>query len=254
MSFSKNVASNECGSIFINNTSMVSFEKNSIAFFNSNTASIGGVICSRNDSHITTKGISKFNGNSAAVGGAIVCYNKCTLSLVENSTVKFINNNAIIGGVSFLFNNSNIVFDDDAIVVFINNSATNWDRTVHSVNILERYAPGVGGALAVYNSNFTAKGNSIIKFYNNSAVFGSGALAYHINCNIIFKENSSLIFNYNRATHGGAIGCKDHSVVMAEGNSNVFFIKNKAKSNDGGAFCGFSNSNFIFKNKFRNPF
>ena len=40
--------------------------------------------------------------------------------------------------------------------------------TVHSKSSFERYAEGVGGAIVVYSSNFTAKGYSIIKFYNNS--------------------------------------------------------------------------------------
>ena len=51
-----------------------------------------------------------------------------------------------------------------------------------------------------------------------------------------YKENSSLIFNYNSVKHGGAIGCEHHSAVPAEGNSNVMFTKNKATAYDGEVF------------------
>ena len=75
VTFSKNVATNEGGAVFVSNQAIISFEQNFSLVLNSYIAEEGGA-----ESNITIKGNSQvvFNDNSAVNGWATACYSKCT--------------------------------------------------------------------------------------------------------------------------------------------------------------------------------
>ena len=74
--FSRNIANNQDGPVFVSNQVMISFEQNSILVFN--IAGEGGAVYS--ESNITIKENSQImcNDNSAINGRDIACYSKCT--------------------------------------------------------------------------------------------------------------------------------------------------------------------------------
>ena len=50
VTFSKNLANDGDGAIYISNNAVATFEENAIIVFNNNAANNGGAVCSRNDS------------------------------------------------------------------------------------------------------------------------------------------------------------------------------------------------------------
>ena len=223
ITFSDNSARASGGAMKLDDNAAISFGDSSIATFNSNRADYGGAI-SWNESKTTAlfSGESrvKFDHNIARrSGGALYCVVYSNISFHENSTVKFYNNRALeAGGAVQTRNYPNVMFYGQSYVSFINNTARH------------------GGAIhSDTNSRLSFDNVSTTIFTENTADQQGGALVVYVNSKISFLGNSTIIFKKNKVTThvGGAVCCNDHCNILLNGNSNVSFSANSAKTYGG---------------------
>ena len=87
----------------------------------------------------------------------------------------------------------------------------------------------------------TIKGNSTIKFTNNSAMLG-GAVFINNQCSLLMVDNSRATFTSNTAEIGGAICLYNKSNIIFDNNTIVAFTYNSAANNNGAVHSeGYSN-------------
>ena len=186
--------------------------------FTGNTAVIaGGAIFAANSS-VTIKG-NFITNNSAPIGGAFSCFN--CLVYVENHPIT---PDGILGNTA----------DKPGILGFINNIASK------------------GGAIALYYSNASLNGSTIL-FVANSATKQGGALFSEAS-QVTFKTKS-LHFIRNRAEDaGGAIYSHANSSITltAAENSSYFFTDNMCNTIGGAVFITEGNFNIIGDGFFTN--
>ncbi|XP_065914541.1 probable outer membrane protein pmp20 [Dysidea avara] len=221
----------------------LSFHGNTSVMYNRNYASEnGGAVSSFVNCNITFNGNSKvtFSDNRANNGGAVYSRDYSQISFNENTSVTYKINEAIVrGGVVYSHEKCSVLFHDNSTVTFINNSATNG-----SALYSETY------------SDVSFDGTSKVTFHENKAVFGGAMFcgsysevsfdgntveddrasahggAHHTR-NVTSAGHSSVKFVNNEAKTGGAMYCKEYSLLLFEDNAKVEFISNIAE--DGGA-------------------
>ena len=152
--------------------SNITFEGNSEVTFKNNKYSYRGALCIHDRSEVIFRGNTtvKFSDNIGAYESAAMCVNSSTAIFTERSTVTFNNNTAV--GALYILSSSSVIFDESSTVMFSNNTAY-YD-----------------GAVYVISSNIAFKGNSIVNFNHNEAVYGScgGAMYIMNDCDVTFEE------------------------------------------------------------------
>ena len=261
VTFRINSAVQSGGAIFSAAISSISFEDESIATFNGNSAaeSRGGAVYSTHNSCVLFDDYSTviFYNNRAleGSGGAVGCtINSCVL-FGRNSKVSFIKNNAKWGGAVVGTFNSNISFDGFSKAKFVENKAAHTGGAVqcnansdilfggHSMvafdgNVADVRGGGVGfgdnyNDDAIAGSFMSCYGNTRVTFNNNTAELG-GAIRTSANGLVSFNENSLITFNGNNAISGGALHAYNSSILF-QGNIIASFNSNTASY--GGAVC-----------------
>ena len=132
----KNNTAHNGGAVYSYNTS-IHFREFSTVMFENNNADDGGAInCHDNSGHsnyisFEDNSIATFNNNTATYsGGAVYTYNN-SISFKRVSTVMFGNNIAVYGGAVFAEIHSDVVFSDNSTVKFTENKAT-FGATIYS--------------------------------------------------------------------------------------------------------------------------
>ena len=213
--------------MFIDYCSNVTFKRNSKVNFTNNKANSnsGGALYLFRQSFVMfmEKSTVLFNRNKASIAGALyVAYNS-TITFGELSKIMLNKNQVDKGGAIFITHTSVITFDGNSIVTYHGNKAF------------------IGGALYSSSSHVPFQGNTMVIFNNNSVTQSGGALYCHRKCDILFKQNSKVIFVHNRALQGGAMYSILESYIKFEGNSTVKFIENRALEY-GGALHAYTNT------------
>ena len=214
--FCYNIA-NTGGALLTRDTCIVTFEKNSVTTFHSNTADDeGGALMISQISVIIFEGNSttRLNMNKAKhLGGAlyIAYYSKVTIN--TNSTVKFSGNTADSnGGVMYINQHSTFKSKGNTKVTF-NNGRANF-----------------GGSIFVESSNVTVEENSSIEFINNTALQNGGAIYLNDHSHLMFLNAANVTFHFNSASdYGGAIYALLEKSVITINSSNVSFSGNIAR-------------------------
>ena len=136
------------------------------------------------------------------------------MTFTGSSSVIFDNNvnNASTGGGAISGTDSSIMSTGNASVTFIDNKSSH-----------------IGGAIFILRSSITFTGNTKMKFVRNQANSLGGAI-HGESSFIISNESSSLLFDNNVATKGGAIYVF-HSIISFKGKG--VFINNIASTRGG---------------------
>ena len=208
------VASSHCGVIFYGN---------SVVMFNNNNATHGGALWCEHYSNILFSGNANvtFNSNCASGhGAAINSVDSSSVKFNGNTTVTFEGNSAgERGGAIISENNCSLVFNGDSKVNFSGNDAK------------------LGGVLfSLGDTHMIFAGNTMVLFEANIANEIGGSINCETNYNMMFDRNSSVIFDGNKASNGGAMFINTHSRLLFADSSNIQFINNKAI--EGGAING----------------
>ena len=185
----------------------------------------GGAIFVFNDAVLTFNGTNNFINNSANGGGAIYVFDNAVLTF--NGTSNFINNSANGGGAIFISNNTALSFcgtsnfiDNSADyggAIYISNSVTSISGTSNFINSLANY----GGAIfASFNNILTFSG---IIFFTNNGHYGEevdiltgctgGGVLLGLNCTFSILPNTTVYWENNHATIGGAVCVYDASPI-----------------------------------------
>ena len=189
------------GTIFSENSGIISFEGNSTTLFSLNTASFGAAIFLFNKSIMKFDGHSRvmFNNNTAYNGGAIALYDNCTASIKQLSDLTFINNAASqCGGALHISHHCQVLFTDKSATLFADNRAENY-----------------GGAVCTnLNSSINFENKSTIIFKNNTASFGENL--YSMRDSVIDLKTSNMIVNNNKASwdYGGQFTNKVNDILI----------------------------------------
>ena len=196
---------------FINNSADIdggviwAYENTVLSFsgtnnFINNSADIdGGVILAYENTVISFSGTNNFINNSGNSGGGVIRVHENTV-LNFSGTNNFINNSADYGGVILAYENNVLNFSGSSH--FINNSAL------------------TGGAIhSETNSTLTFSG--IIYFTNNGLneevntsfgyTFGGGGVYLGVKCTLSILPNTTVYWENNHASFGGAIYVADAS-------------------------------------------
>ena len=190
------------GAIYALKTAVLNF--NGATTFVNNSADNGGAISVSNNFVLNFSGTNKFLDNLAdlisGLGGAIFATGNGVCSI--NGTSNFINNSAVSGGA--IFTSSNAVLSLIGFSSFINNSADN------------------GGAICV-DINGTLTFNGDINFTNNRHSEGKmstlrigtcgGGVYVGLKSTLVFLPNTTVFWEKNHATLGGAIYVDDISTL-----------------------------------------
>ena len=273
--FHNNVADSG-GGILISDYSNVVFYKSSKVNFVNNTADrFGGAIFITNHSSVlfaespTNQQYAKtlhenqkyelivtFDNNRANRFGGAIYVNNSNLVFGKNVMVKFNENKAVHyeGGAICTDANSVVLFEENCNVTFHNNKAA-WNAGAviiyassltfkgNSAVIFNNNTADVGGAVYIVSSNVTVEGNTAVMFANNKAQKYCGAIVM-TNSTATFERNSTVDFYFNHGASNGGAACIDFANVTFGGNSRVTFYDNKAYQ--GGAIF-IRNSSVTFK-------
>ena len=224
------------GGVIYSSTSYICFEGNaSIVFSNNSVHYHGGGIYSHS-SYISFKGNSStvFNNNVAKWYGGGVYSEFSHISFEEIASVVFTYNTAIKGGA---------MYSSQDFVTF---------KGISYAMLSSNNAYAHGGAVYIYYeyyefyaNNFIFEENTSVMFSNNTSIIRDGGALYLYNSAISFKGNSSTVFSNNIASDGGAVYYRsyiDGRHISFEGNASTVFSNNVAKA-DGGAIYYRGNAN-----------
>ena len=261
---SDNYATN--GTIFSEDSSVVTFKANCEVTFNSNRArQYGAAIHARNNSHIVftgssnvifSKNIIPTSNSDLQLGGIILAEKYCNVSFEGKSATTFSNNTADFGAGILSLDNSVVTFRNQSRVVFNDNivvhcgvltssfsSVSFNDNTnvIYNANKLSCpsnncFTPSAGAICSLQGTDITLSGHSSVTFIDNSAVHGNGAIMFSESVFIV-QEHASITFKNNIAqlASGGALASYN-SVILIKGNSHVTFTGNKASQSGGAVF------------------
>ena len=230
------------GAIFISGHTVLSF--NGISNFINNSADYGGAISTSCHTVLSFNGISNFintsvDGSGGDGGGAISTSGYTILSF--NETRNFINNSAGLfgfnsadggnGGAIYTYQPHNTVLSFNGISNFINNSAdrggaiSTISNTVLSFNGINNFINNSaewGGAIHTLFMN-TLTFNGTIYFANNGHHGGrvntntqytyGGGMYLGVKCTFSTLPNTSVYWENNHASLGGAIYVQDASPI-----------------------------------------
>ena len=190
-------------------------------------------------------GLVLFEGNHATNGGGLFVSDHAVVILNESSVVTFSKNIANSeGGAVFVSNRSTILFEQNSIVAFNGNTASyggavcsknDSNITVQGsseITFNGNVAAKIGGAMICYNTCILlVVDNSVVTFVDNNAE-KCGAIYLVNNSNIIFDDNTVIIFTTN---WGGAVYSENYANIVIDGNSSVIFSSNNHVKGTGGA-------------------
>ena len=179
---------------FINNLALGEHE-------HEGTISGGGTICASDNTVISFNGISNFINNSAvSMGGGVISVSRHS-QLSFNGTSNFVNNLVYSGGGGAIYAINNNVLNFSGTSNFVNNSA------------------GTGGA--IYTSIKNALTFSGTIYFTNNGHYGGevhmlngyigGGVYMGIKSTISILPHTTVYWENNYATHGGAIYVQDAS-------------------------------------------
>ena len=95
-------------------------------------------------------------------------------------------------------------------------------------------------------SKIIFKENSTVKANNNKATLTGGALYFDNNSDVLFTEFTNITIQNNRALHGGAVLANKCSNITVTGKSIIIFVSDKATQSGGAGYFNY-NCNFIIK-------
>ena len=209
-SFNSNSANHYNGgaiSSFMNTSLTFSGTNN---FINNSAADAGGVIYALINAVLSFNGTNFFINNSAGYGGAVDASENTVLSF--HGTTNFMNNSADHSGGAFGIDNTALAFYGTSNLT--NNSAYyggaiyaigNTVSFIGTSNFINNSAY-YGGALCIYNS-LTLNGTT--NFISNTAEESGGGLYVGIKSTFSILPNTTVYWENNHATLGGAIYVKD---------------------------------------------
>ena len=219
--FINNLAS-EGGAISASGNASISFNGTSNFIYNSANW-IGGAIWTSHNTVLSFSGTTNFINNSAYYGGgAIWTLDNTVLSF--SGTNNFINNSGVIDNGGAIFTWDSVVLSFTGISNFIYNSAAIVGGAVfahkaeHSLsgttNFINNYAVHGGAIYAEYNSTMAFSGT--IYFTDNRAKMSGystsgGGVYMEFKSTISFLPNTTVYWENNHATLGGAIYVRDAS-------------------------------------------
>ena len=248
VTFSSNSVTQYGAAIHSFDNSNIAFTEKALVNINNNIVRNrrhGGTIFSESNGHISFEGnsVAIFNNNTAAgLGAAILLIHKCNIKFKDRSRVKFYNNIANNGGAVALYDNCDATIGNHSHIIFNSNSVnecggafhisyncstsfTDNSATLFASNRAEHY----GGAVCCnINSRIKFEKNSTIIFEHNTAPFGenlySSGSSYTeiINNNLIINNNTARweyigqltnknnIFNDIIIDTIGIVRCNDH--------------------------------------------
>ena len=179
-------------------------------FINNSAPDAGGAIHALINAVFSFNGANNFINNSAGYGGAIDASRNTVLSF--NGTANFMNNSADHSGGAIGIDNTSLTFYGTSNLT--NNSAyygggiyaigntISFTGTSNFINNSAYY----GGALCIYNSlSFNGTSN----FISNTAEESGGGLYVGIKSTFSILPKTTLYWENNHATLGGAIYVKD---------------------------------------------
>ena len=232
--FLENNASCSVGGAIYTLASTVNFQ--GISNFINNSASGNGGAVSTYNIILTFNGTSNFINNSAKHAGALII-NTETNNLINNSAHR-----KTLGNTVFTLNGTNNFFHNLAErsggAIFANNTALSFNGTnnffnnsaywrggaiaTHDNNVLNfsgtssfiNNSASVGGAIST-NANSSLTFNGTIHFTNNGQYWGrlsyGGGVYMGISCTVSILPNTTVYWENNCATLGGAIYVQDVS-------------------------------------------
>ena len=167
-----------------------------------------------------------FINNTADYGGAIYSHTSF-ITFKDNSYTVFSNNTAGTDGGAIHCKFIIRSLDLESIAMQIYRSKPSFEPLFTKIfdnNIVKHY----GGPLSYTFTTIYFKANSTTEFNNNLARSG-GAISGHFRGSISFEGSSATIFNNNTANVlGGAISTVDYCDVIFSDNSTVIFANNNA--------------------------
>ena len=254
--YNRNYASENGGAVssFVNCN--ITFNGNSKVTFSDNRANNGGAVYSRDYSQIS------FNENTSVTykineaivrGGAVYSHEKCSILFHDNSTVTFINNSATNGSALYSETYSDVSFDGTSKVTFHENKAVfggamfcgSYSEVSFDGNTVEDDRASAHGG-AHHTRNVTSAGHSSVKFVNNEAKTG-GAMYCKEYSLLLFEDNAKVEFISNIAEDGGAVSLQQSSINFATGSSATFDHNSARRS--GGAIHLVDNFIMMFESK-----
>ena len=262
VNFSDNYANN--GTVYSKDHSHLLFKENCEVTFESNQArQYGAAILSTENSQVTFTGNSSVNFTNNIIpnphqhlqfGGTIFTENYSLITFMGRSITMFSNNIADFGSGIFSIYNSTVKFRNLSRVLFDNNvvahcgvlttlysSVSFNDNTnvIYNANKLLScpsgcFKPSASAFCSLQGTDVILSGRSSVKFMNNTADHGAGAIVLS-ESTIIIQEHSTVTFHSNIAKNpsGGALACYNSNITV-KGNSNVTFSGNKATQSGGG--------------------
>ncbi|XP_065914577.1 probable outer membrane protein pmp20 [Dysidea avara] len=254
--YNRNYASENGGAVssFVNCN--VTFNGNSKVTFSDNRANNGGAVYSRDYSQISFNENTSvtYKMNEAIVsGGVVYSHEKCSVLFHDNSTVTFINNSATNGSALYSETYSDVSFDGTSKVTFHENKAVfggamfcgSYSEVSFDGNTVEEDRASAHGG-AHHTRNVTSAGHSSVKFVNNEAKTG-GAMYCKEYSLLLFEDNSKVEFISNIAEDGGAVSLQQSSINFATGSSATFDHNSARRS--GGAIHLVDNFIMMFESK-----
>lgn len=218
--FESNVAISS-GAIYSSTRDVYSFYNNSELIFrnNKNLEYLGGAFSVQSAISFDKNDNVIFSGNQAYTGGGAIfsggAYGLTCVSFTGNSNVTFEDNHAIevygygSGSTGGALSVGSLLISSNTNVSFLHNSAT-----IH------------GGAISSTSGSFAIfEKNESLSFVGNNGGKEGGAIWAP---NIVFSENSTVVFSENFAAKGGAVYGVSHSDVKFENNGLVKFSSNEA--------------------------
>ena len=197
------VSGNGAGAIYASYNTAVSFS--GTTNFLNNSAERGGAICLIFNTTFSFNGNNNFINNSANItGGAIHAVDNSVLNF-SNGTNHFVNNTAIVGGVIYI--GSSVIRFNNGTNKFINNTAFKGGaiRVIHK-------------AALVFNED--------IYFVNNRGRGGytlGGGMYIEVGSNVSMLPNTTVYWENNHATRGGAIYVEDFYTCNPDVKQECFF-------------------------------
>ena len=203
-------------------------------FSNNSAEGFGGAICTFDNTSLSLSGTSNLNScNGGAQGGAIYARNSMQTLI---GTVSFTNNEAnntyvggetqggaifarnamltLIGTVSFTNNEANVGGETQGGAIYARNSMLTLNGTISFTNneANNTYVGGEtqGGAIFAFDTILTLNGT--VSFTNNKVVgSGTGGGLYLVNSTLSILSNTTVYWEHNHASLGGAIYVDDSS-------------------------------------------
>lgn len=210
------------------------------AFFDSNTAAVGGAVSLFLTCALQLDGVTTFvNNNATSSGGAIFALDLSVVGLA--SYVRFDSNNAETGGGVYALNGTEVHLHGET-VYFVNNRVSTWGGAVAvqingllnitgSATFAYNRASLSGGALFLDEGSEIEIDGTDVDFFSNVSPTG-GALHISIGQGYI----TGARFRSNRGVTGGAVALFSVGTDATRFSfNNCDFVGNSADDGSGGA-------------------